>query len=280
MNQKSLLGTAVVAALLFGAQAASACAIAAWANQGLGTGVVGTDSGEAPIFSRYSGRCSLRVANSNGATGRYVQDETPTSETSYRLRFYYNTGNVTGTAPIFRALNQAGNVTIIQVAHDGTNNLLSFTANTGGAAQTVPVVDSKYYAVEIEWTAGTPGSMQARVTGNGVTAPVNIVGFPSLANSADRIETAQLGLINGSVTTAANAPVYFDEFDSRRTTSPGRLLRGDANNAGGVTPADATAVINEFNNGILGIGQPDCNESGSVTPADATCALNIFNNGP
>ena len=277
MNQKSLLGTAVVAALLFGAQAASACAISAWSAVNT-TGVVAGDAGEPQNgWSRYSGRCSLRIANSNGANGRFVQDDTPSNEPTYRARFYYFTGDLTGTAAIFQARKTDG-TPVIQVTHNGS--VLSFTTLNGGAAQTVPVADSRYYAIEIAWAAGAgTGSMTASVTGSGNPTPVNIAGFSNLANSADSITDVRLGLINGSVTTGA-APVYFDEFDSRRTTNPGRLCRGDANGNGTLTGGDAQAVINEFvNNATTVIGQPDCGENGTVTGGDAQCIITLFTSG-
>ena len=280
MNRKFLLGSAIAATLMFGANVASACAISAW---GSATGLTGADTGEpAAGFKRYSGRCSLRVGD--GTVPRFVQDNTPADEKSYRLRFYYFTSNITaGTATIFQARNTGG-TNMIQVTHDG--NQLSFTTNTGGAAQNVVVADNAYYSIELAWAAGTvapatTGSMTGTVTGNsgGAAAAVvaGIVNFTGLANSADSITDARMGVITGGATLAT--PVNFDEFDSRRTTNPGRLVRGDANNSGTTTPADATAVLNEFNNGVINLGQPDCGENGSVSPADATCVLNVFNNG-
>jgi len=279
MNHKFLLGSAIAAALLFGANAASACAITAWSSA---TGLTVADTGEPGAFKRYSGRCGLRIADA--ATPRFVQDNTPADEKSYRVRVYYFTGNITGaTADIFQARSNGG-TNIIRVTHDG--NQLSFTTNTGGAAQSVIVADNAYYSIELAWAAGTvapatTGSLTGTVTGNsGNAATATVAGtvnFTGLANTADSITDARIGIIAG-VPTVTSA-VFFDEFDSRRTTNPGRLLRGDANGNSSTTPADATAILNEFNNGVLGAGQPDCGENGAVTPADATCVLNIFNNG-
>ncbi len=274
MNNKYLLSTAVAVALMFGAQAASACAITAWSSA---TGLTGADTGEPGTFKRYSGRCGLRVPNAS--TPRFVTDTTPNNETSYRVRFYYFTGNIAGSTDIFQGRN-GGGTNIIRVAHDGTQ--LSFFVNGVATAQNVTVADNAYYSIELAWSAAAgSGAMTGTVTGNsGNAATSQVAGtfaFNNLSNAADNITEARMGLITGTPT--VTAPVFFDEFDSRRTQNPLRLVRGDSNNSGTVTPADATAVINEFNNGVLGLGQPDCNESGSVTPADATCALNVFNNG-
>ena len=272
MNHKSLLGTAVAAALLFGAQAVSACAISAWSSP---TGLTVADTGEPPAgFSRYSGRCSVRVQNTNGGTGRFVTDTTPNNEASYRVRFYYFTGDISGATDIFQARSSTA-TNVIRVAHDG--NQLSFSANTGGAAQNVTVLDNRYHAIELAWAAGAgTGSMTATVTGAGNTVAAGTATFSNLANSADSITEARLGLITGTPT--VTAPVFFDEFDSRRTQNPGRLCRGDANGNGTLTGGDAQAVINETVNGVIAIGQPDANENGGVTGGDAQNIINLVVN--
>lgn len=272
MNSKFFLGTAIAAALAFGASTASACQISAWSSA---TGLTVADTGEPSAgFARYSGRCSLRV----NAGSKFVQDNTPADEASYRVRFYYFTGDISGgEVDIFRARSSTP-TNIVRVTHDG--NLIRFYTNTGGAAQSVTVADNRYYAVEINWAAattagGTNGSMTASVTGNGG----NLAGtatFNSLSNGNDRITDAQMGLITAA--TVAN-PVYFDEFDSRRTTSPGRLCRGDANGNGTLTGGDAQAVINEVVNGVIALGQPDCNESGTMTGGDAQCVIGLVTGG-
>lgn len=283
MNHKALLGTAVAAALMFGAQAVSACAISAWSSA---TGLTAADTGAPSAgFSRVLGECSLRIADSNGSTGRFVTDTTPNNEASYRARFYYFTGDVTGTAPIFQARNTGG-TNIIQVTHNGS--VLSFTTNTGGAAQTVTVADKRYYSIEMNWTAGAgTGSFTATVSGNSgagvVNAVAGTVAFNSLSNSSDSITEARMGLIGGSATTAASSAVYFDEFDSRRTTSPGLLCRGDAGGGAGGTPdgvigsADRVLITNE----ILAInaqpkGYPDASQDGLTASADRVAVTNMI----
>lgn len=275
MNHKNLIGTAVAAALLFGAQAVSACAISAWSSA---TGLAAADTGEpSASFKRYSGRCSLRVPNSNGGAGRFVTDTTPNNEASYRVRFYYFTGDIAGATDIFQARNTGG-TNIIRVAHDG--NQLSFSTNTGGAAQNVTVVDNKYYSIEISWAAAAgTGSMTATVTGNSGNATTSQVAgtatFSNLSNAADSITEARLGLITGTPT--VTAPVFFDEFDSRRTQNPGRLCRADAaspaNNV--VNVFDAVAVINDASGTTLSTLQPDCNEDGIVNVFDGVCTVAV-----
>jgi hypothetical protein len=274
MNNKYLLGTAVAAALMFGAQAASACAISAWSSA---TGLTVANTGEpAAGFSRYSGRCGLRVADSNGATGRYVTDATPNNEASYRVRFYYYTGNITaGTADIFQARNTGG-TNIIRVTHNGSQ--LGFST-TSGSPQNVTVADNKYYAIEIAWAAGAgTGSMTATVTGAGVATPAGTATFSNLSNSGDSITEARLGLIACSPTFDPTAPVYFDEFDSRRTQNPGRLCRGDANNDTAIGSQDRIVVTNEIlsSGATPATGQPDANEDGAIGSQDRIVITNLI----
>lgn len=277
MNHKNLLGAALVAALAFGANAASACAISAWSSA---TGLTVADTGEPGAgFSRYSGRCSLRVPSFT-AGGRFVQDNTPNNEVSYRARFYYYTGDISGAeTDIFQARNTGG-TNIIRITHDGS--VLRFYTNTGGAAQSVTVADSKYYSIELAWAAGTvspatTGTFTATVRDNSTTA-TGTANFTGLANSADSITDARLGLIAAATTPTVTAPVYFDEFDSRRTTNPGLLCRGDANNDTAIGSADRIVVTNEIlsTGATPAIGQPDANHDGSVGSADRIVITNLI----
>lgn len=261
-----------------GANAASACAISAWSSA---TGLTVADTGEpAAGFSRYSGRCSLRVPSFT-AGGRFVQDNTPNNETTYRSRVYYFTGDIGGGETDIIQARNTGGTNIIRVTHDGA--VLKFYTNTGGAAQSVTVADNRYYAIEMAWAAGTvspatTGTFTASVTGaGGVLA--GSANFSGLANSADSITDARLGLIASAGAPTVTAPVYFDEFDSRRTTAPGRLCRGDSNGNTSLTGGDAQAVINEVVNGVIAVGQPDCSENGAVTGGDGQCIIGRVTNG-
>ncbi len=267
MNRKFLLGSAIAAALLFGANVASACAISAWSSA---TGITAADTGQPDAgFKRYSGKCGLRV--SNATTPRFMEDITPSNEKAFQVRFYYFTGNTSGAADIFQARNTGG-TNIIRVQHDGTS--LIFNVNGNGTAQTTAVNDNAYYSIELAWTAATvaapaTGTMTGRVRGAGSLVPFNI-NFTGLSNSADGIDTARIGLIAGTPT--VTAPVFFDEYDSRRTTAPGRLCRGDANGDGNLNVFDIGAMVPEIqaplNPAVVTSGQPDANEDGTINVFD------------
>lgn len=284
MKQKAFLGTAIAAALLLGANVASACAISAWSSA---NGIVAADAGEPsagglPLnssrFGRYSARCGLRVANNSQA--RFVQDNTPQNETSYRVRFYYFTGDISGQTDIFRARNGSGN-SVLRVTHDGA----TLTVGIAGTATTdsLTVNDNRWYMVTLDWSqTGVTG----RIRGSGArpcTAPAT-----SCANNeeiviaqatTEQIQDAQLGVLAASGVTFNNSSaVFFDEFDSRRTTTPPRLRRGDANNDGVTNALDGTGVLAEFNGVNIRPGQPDANEDGVINALDGTAILAIFNN--
>lgn len=271
MKHKAILGTAIAAALLFGAQAASACAISAWT--GGATGLTVADTGNPTTgFKRYSGSCSLRVANAS--TPRFVVDPTPAGETSYRMRVYYFTGDISGaTATIFQARN-AGGTSIITVTHNGSQLTVS---TTSGTPANITVQDNKYYAIELAWAAAAgTGSLTGTVKGAGSAAAVGTINITGLNNAADVIDEARLGIIAGAPT-VTNA-VFFDEFDSRRTTNPGRLCRGDAGGGVGGVPDgninvfDIGAIVPEIqqpaNAAVLTKGQADANEDGAINVFD------------
>jgi hypothetical protein len=281
MNHKYLMGTAVAAALMFGAQAASACAISAWSSA---TGLTVADTGEPSAgFSRYSGACSLRVPNSNAGAGRFVTDTTPSAESSYRVRFYYFTGSMTGATDIFQARNNTP-TNIIRVSHNGTQ--LSFFVNGVANPQTVNVVNNRYYSIELAWSAAAgTGALTGTVTGaSGAATTAAVAGtinFANLSNNADRIEDIRLGLITGTPT-VTTAP-FFDEFDSRRTQNPGRLCRGDAGGGAAGAPdgiigaADRVLITNEIlGSGTQPRGQPDPSEDGLVAAADRVAVTNMI----
>ncbi len=269
MTHKILFGSALAIAMAFGANVASACSVDAWSVR---NNVTAADAGDPSTgFKRYSGRCGLRV----NAANKFVQDNTPNNETSYRARFYFFTADVSGgEIDIFQAKAQGG-TNIIRVTHDGS--LLRFYVNTGGAAQQVTVQDNKYYAIEMAWAAGTTspattGTFTATVKGAGSAAAAGTANFTGLANAADSITDARLGVMNGTPTFAGGSSYFFDEFDSRRTTDPGRLCRGDADNNNAVNVFDIGAMVPEIqqpaNPAVLTQGQPDFDENGSVNVFD------------
>lgn len=265
--------SAVVGALAFASSTSvmAQCSIAAWSNAATTTAVAQTPTGN----GRYSGSCAAVIA-APGANS-FVVDNSPTAETSYRARFYIYTGNLGGSeADVFQAQSPTSS-NIVRVTYTaGTGFRFYVNGASGGASLgTVAAVADRWYGVEVRWANN--GTFSAIVRGNQAAAPaapqINVTGF---SNAADRIETARLGILT---TAGVTGGVRLDDFDSRRTTDIGFIVRGDANASGGVNIGDAIAVRNEVNGGALAPGQADCNEDGQVNTGDQICVRNIVNAG-
>lgn len=261
MIRSKVLQLAAVAALIVGVQSAQACSTAAW------TGAAATATAGEPSagHSRYSGRCSLRATAAN----QTVVDNSPSAESTFKARFYFFTGDLGGgEADIYNAEN-AGGTDIIRVTYDGSlpTPQLKFYVNGTATTQTVNVAANRYYGIEVRWAAS--GTFSALVKGNAAAAAttVNISGF-----SGGAIDTVRLGWISGGTLAGGNAP-NFDEYDSRRTSDIGFLLRGDASNDGQLLINDAILIRNEIG-GVLAVGQPDCTEDGFTLINDAICVRN------
>ena len=261
MRTKFLLSAAILGALAF--SQANACSISAW---GTVQGVVAADAGEPTTstgtFKRYSARCGLMVTGA--AAAKFVQDNTPVNATSYRARFQLFTGTVdTGAGGYVYLARNGSDADLIRIALTGGNLQ---TTVTGGTVPNIPVAANRWYTVEIEWAQGAAAPFL--IGGNAASA---VTQATTTNNAAGVLKDVRLGL-----SAAATGTAFFDEYDSRRTTSPGRLCRGDANNssaaagsAQNLTGGDAQAIFNEIGGGGLAPGQPDYNESGGVTGSDA-----------
>src|SRR5690606_37071250 len=97
---------------------AMACTITNWngSNTAAAANTGGPTNNPATSIARYSGVCGLAVD-----TGKYVVDNTPGTEGTYRARFYVLT-KATGTVTIFKASasdNGAG-ASVIEVDYTGS----------------------------------------------------------------------------------------------------------------------------------------------------------------
>jgi hypothetical protein len=260
---------ALVAAAVFGlagANAAFACSTAAWSGGETGNP---TEGRPADGVSRYSGQCGLRSA----ATAQFVQDNTPTAETTFRARFYVYTGLTAGSALVYQARN-AGGTQMIGVTYNRDTNQLVFNT-TGSSGNVGSITANAWYSIELNWSRAA-GNMVATVRGAGATtdgtATVTGVG------GTDQIDDARLGWVEGTATAATRA-IVTDAYESRRSTAIGRLCRGDANNDNTRNSGDQITQRNEFLLGTLAAGQPDANEDGAVNSGDQIVVRNLFLGG-
>lgn len=245
----SIAATALVGGCLFAGSALADCTTDNWSS--LTNGDALTASGPASGQARYVGRCSLAV---DGGATAFVEDTSPDGETSYRARFYVLTnalGDTSGTE-IFET-----NAFTIDVVRDGND----VTFNVGDASSAGRV---GWNSVEVHWDESSSNANLLVNSGDVADAVTGAVG-------STPITYARLGNLNG-----VGGSLIFDDFESRRTETIGRLMPGDATGNGQVNSGDITSVVNEFLGLAVAAGVPDCNEDGQVNSGDITCVVNRF----
>ncbi|WP_298851107.1 dockerin type I domain-containing protein [uncultured Aquimonas sp.] len=252
---QSVLAAAMLVAFPFAA--AEACTINAWngnTSAASGTSAAGPTTGQ----RRYSESCSL-----SATAGQFVTDNTPAAEATYQVRFYVFTG---GTGKIFSATtaNSNGGSEVFGVSYNGT----AFTFSGASGVAPINAAPNRWYSVTATNVNG--GSFSVSVQGNNAATATTGTGTAGTG----LVESASLGLIG-----AGTGALQFDSFESVRSTTPiARLCRGDTNNDGARTIADAGRIRNEFLNPATSAtsGQPDYDENGAVTIADAGLVQNLF----
>lgn len=281
MNKK--LKTLLAASFLIAGIAAQACTLAAWDNT-TGTAVPGGPA-DANIIPRYSGLCSMEVTttgsvinNGTGPTGNGTGAAVsgPAGEAAMITRFYFKASGPAGSsATLFETYDgevpgAAGVNPVYTVTYDGTNVTVT---PAGGTAAVAPVSATKqWHSVEVKWAAGngtTGGAIDVWVDTDAKTVAADASTTSAVA--ATSIQAVQLG----GITNSGFTQILIDDYESRRSTSIGRLLRGDANADTGVDGADAILILRESIGITINSGYPDVNEDGFVDGADALLALRI-----
>jgi hypothetical protein len=256
---------ALAASLLVGGIASTqACSLGAWDDNATSTSLAGgpAEAG-ANNFARYQGLCSMQTAGAtpsvlnNGISGA---TSGPAGEASMIARFYFLPGAATGD--IFTTYSDdTATTAVYTVSYAGGN--VTVTPNGGGAPAVVAAGATNWHSVEVKW-ANSGGAIDVWVDTDATTAAAD-----ASTTSAATADTIEAGILGGT------AGMIFDAYESRRTTSVGRLLVGDANNTGNISIADAVSIVNELG-GVFTTGTPDCNESGNVSIADAICVVNLL----
>ena len=264
---KTLLGAAIFSAMAF--TGANACSISAWSATD-SVGVVAADAGEqvpaANGFKRFSARCGLRITGA--AAAKYVQDNTPLNATTYKARLYVYSGNIDTTASgfIYLARDAAG-ANLIRLALSG--GAIKTTVANAAAVADIPVVANTWYSVELDWSqsAASPFSITVKGPGAAVTQTA------ATTASISVLKDVRIGLSANSTGTG-----FFDEYDSRRTTAPGRLLKCDANGDGEVDILDYIALQNYIIDPTKTVNteSSDMNGDGKVNSADLLALRKII----
>lgn len=244
--------------LLMAAQTAVACTVDNWTIDGDVTAGVEAGGPAATVtIPRYSGLCSMRTPVNPGQP-EYVQNDSPSGLSRIRARFYVFAAN-SGDAVVYQGFDAQSN-SVFEVTLDASEPEVDFTAL--GTTVSQPYNPGFWNSIEIDWNAGT-GELELIVNGN--AAPI------SPGSSLETVDFVRMGNL-----TPVAEELYFDAYESRRTTAIDRLLVGDANADNEINVGDITTVSNErFDNSPAG-GQPDCNEDGNVDVGDITCLANTI----
>jgi len=219
----------------------------------------------------YAGPCSLKVTLDG--TAAYLIDETPTAETSFNVRFYFFLQQVTADVTLFEALD-ASDSSVMTATYDQSENAVNVVFAHAGGTETVTIgpLTTGWNSLEIQWEAQAVETAVVSL-GNSATAS-NSAGTGEIDTSGLTINSASLGAIPAPATVPSSGVVFFDDYDSRRDTFPGRLLAGDANGDGEVDIFDVIATRNEILENSVTDGLPDCNEDGDIDIFDLICMRN------
>jgi len=246
--------------LSMNAQADPVCTVENWTDApGLSdadTGTQGSDN------RRYGGPCGLRVDFDDEA--RFVTYESGQGEAQYIARFYAFLDNM-GTEPAIIFAGTGGGDDQVQIWYnfpaENDLTLRAFDASGDSNDLTFDAVGSGWHSIEFDWNRES-GDVAFLVNSEEDEATMNI------DLSGLSIEAASLGNVAGADT---GGVADFDDFDSRRSTRPGRLLVGDANDDGVIDIFDVISLRDELIEDAFAPGQPDCDENGSVDIFDVIC---------
>jgi hypothetical protein len=156
--------------------------------------------------------------------GRYVTDDSPSTESRYRARFYLDPNSISmaknDTHYVFTALNASGTVVLRIELRRGNNG---YQIQAGVADDAAVFTTTSYFsisdaphAIEIDWRAAT-----AAGANNGVLTlwidGVQRSNLTTIDNDTRRVDSARLGAVSG-VDTDTRGTYYLDAFVSRRST--------------------------------------------------------------
>jgi hypothetical protein len=189
-----------------------------------------------PNASRFSQNCGALVSLTSGdTTAAYVQDSSPASEGTYRVRFYANLRQLTmqdgSSFDLFDAYDgadptppaTAGNAVLRLVveAVSGKKQLTAFARlNSGNESEiTTPVVLADgWRSIEINWAKGAgTGRLDLWVDGKPKT------GLTGLSNDTLSLNYSRWGAVSG-LTSGISGSFRLDDFASQRTGYIGPAL--------------------------------------------------------
>ena len=271
--RNGLFVSAVAGFMLVGwslSASAQNCTTANWTSAvGLADGVDNATGnvGTPPTFRRYAGPCALRVPVDG--TARYVIDDSPAAESSYIARFYVFLNN-SGSAPIvlFEALG-SGDAAQLRLTYTAPNLTLEIFNNGQTQSRQFTNLENGWQSVELSWAQGATANVSLTLNGDTLTAE-------GVDTAGRTIERVRMGNVAAAGVAQASTTVDFDDFDSRRSSNPGRLCRGLTDQTrDSLTFGDAIAIFSDASSAaFVAPGQPDYDENGLVTFGDAIAVFN------
>jgi len=158
----------------------------------------------------------------NDTTNMYVTDDTPSAESGYRMRFYFDPNSIAmaeGNAQyIFTGYDVSAVFQVEFRFSGGIYQIRLRQYNDGGGVQStnwVPISDSSHF-IEVSWWAATAAS----ANNGGITLWLDGVQQESLSgvdNDTRRIESIRLGAVSG-VDVTTSGIYYLDAFEARRVS--------------------------------------------------------------
>jgi hypothetical protein len=184
-----------------------------------------TDAGSLSVASTAAlvGGQGLR-ANINDNNAIYVVDETPSAETRYRARFYFDPNSIPMGASdahyIFYGLD-ASNTVVMRLEFGRVSGAYALRAAIRNDASTFTTsswvtISDAAHIVEFEWRAATAAGANNGVLNFWVDG-VQQAAFATVDNDTRRLDRVRLGAV-ANIDTGTRGVTFFDAFESRRNT--------------------------------------------------------------
>jgi sugar lactone lactonase YvrE len=190
--------------------------LAAWSIATTGGGDLSVSAAAALVGTRGM----QAVINDN--TAIYVTDISPTAESRYRVRFYFDPNSIPmaqGDTHLTFDGRNAANTTLLRVQFrwNGSQYLVRAGLISDGTSFTstpwLAIADARH-AIELDWRASTV----AGANNGGLTLWIDgsqLANLTGVDNDTRRIDTARLGAVSG-IDNGTRGTTYFDAFESRR----------------------------------------------------------------
>ncbi len=162
-----------------------------------------------------AGSYGMKAVISGGASG-YVKDNTPTNETSYHARFYFNPNGVSiSSTPqdLFIGFNSSGTAVFrVQMRRSGNQfQIREVVATSGGTSSTNwYAISNAYHPIEIAWQSSSSAASTLYIDGSAKQT------LSGLNTGSYTLKSVNLGP-QGSPSSVSGTE-YFDSFVSTRTT--------------------------------------------------------------